>query len=356
MKLIKENRMESLSPLYVALKQYIRKQINEEELYESDPLISDVRRPSNDLSETRVYIKFKNDDALLSSFGIDDEDINFLGYINNSTYEFFDHYQMRDDWVEGYGPLTSLSSENEEMLKKILNYSMGKIVDLSDYKEREEIAKFMSDTFPDETDELISEYIYFANENYTDGARRFVDRELREYFERLRFKIFSEWDEVYTTVGNLFEMYSDVGKLKLDLYQLINEKIEKLTHREKPGGFWDDMYEYGGLGELPDDNYQREIEKILERLWEKIQESGSEEIFEKIRELTKKFAFNKWYVLPKNPVIKFKIDKVDPDTGQIILWLEHEDTRSTKRSFISYENFYNFLYHPELFDLKSLFH
>jgi len=355
LKLIKENRLEGLSSLYVALKQYIRKQINEEELYESDPLISDVRRPGNDLSETRVYIKFRNDDLLLSSFGIEDEDINFIGYINSSTYEFFDYYSVKDEWADGYGVLTSLSNENEEVLKKILNYSMGKKVDLTDYREREEIAKFMSDAFPDEVDDLMSEYIYFQNENYTDGARKYVDNELRQYFERLGFKIFSEWDEVYTTVGNLFEMYANIGKLKLDLQELLNERVENLTHREKPGGFWDDIYEYGGLGTLSDDNYQRDIEKILEGLWEKIQESGSEDTFEIIRELTKKFNFNKWYSLPKNDDINFKIDKVDPDTNKIILLLEHRITRSQKRSSISYENFHNFLYHPELFDLKSLF-
>ena len=63
-----------------------------------------------------------------------------------------------------------------------------------------------------------------------------------------------------------------------------------------------------------------------------------------------KFDLKKWYTLPKDNEIKFNITGFDREELKVLVTIQNLK-KGYNRLSLSEENFYNFLYQPQLFDL-----
>ena len=72
-----------------------------------------------------------------------------------------------------------------------------------------------------------------------------------------------------------------------------------------------------------------------------------------VNKISKKYEFDKWYDVPKDNSLSFAIKQIDRDDMKILVVIDKkgEGSRQVKTVKMSEENFYNFLYQPELFDL-----
>ena len=71
---------------------------------------------------------------------------------------------------------------------------------------------------------------------------------------------------------------------------------------------------------------------------------------EMVNLITKKYEFDKWYVVPKYKQIDFNIVRINPETNLIELKLKNHITRNQVKYQVNFEQLNLMLYHPELFD------
>jgi hypothetical protein len=98
------------------------------------------------------------------------------------------------------------------------------------------------------------------------------------------------------------------------------------------------------------------LDEILEEL-----DSDTEDITNSLGEflefrnrIVSKFKPNKWYELPKNKKINFRIEKFNRDDNKIGVRIQHP-SEGYRSIWLSEENFNNLLYQPELFKFGEVY-
>lgn len=350
-----EENNSPFSDFFKALRGFIKGKVSSYELENSDRFIYDVRYIGNNPGSAEILIDFKSGYDCLEFLGFDDDDSHFIRNVTSGYYEFFDYYSMKDDFKEGYGVFHNLNDENNELLKKIYVLSTGKKLDTTDrFGDREDIAKFFLSAFPKESEDLIDAYSDLRNEEAQSGAEGYIDRELTEYLQKLNMKFEDKYETVSISVAGIYKLISSIGDTSLftlDLEDFLKEIIKEFDNT-RPGRFYEDIYEYQGEGDIS--GFNRRVERIFEQILDDIEEEGGERL-EIVKKLSEDFEFDKRYTLPKDTTYTFKIIEVERVTNKIIMELTDHNKWNGKKVKVSYENFHNFLYHPELFDLSSIF-
>ena len=122
-------------------------------------------------------------------------------------------------------------------------------------------------------------------------------------------------------------------------------------------GYWaENSYEYDDKRyfntELFNDWVERKFNDILKSLENSAEEEGNpiSKFIEFRNRIINKFDLKKWYTLPKDNEIKFNITGFDREELKVLVTIQNLK-KGYNRLSLSEENFYNFLYQPQLFDL-----
>ena len=164
------------------------------------------------------------------------------------------------------------------------------------------------------------------------------------------FELTQKYDRVKTTVAN-FIMWSHLTKLtKIDAISLFNRIIDK-TNKSRIGGWYENTYEFRDDEYFDTESFNREIERQFENILEELEdeENPISEYLEFRKRILDKFPSDKWFDLPKNKTIKFKIESINRD--QTIKVRVGKNMVGDKVFNLTEEQFYQLLYQPQLFDL-----
>lgn len=340
---------ESVS-LLKTLRNYIRGNATKDDIEESDDFISKIVERGFP-GDTTIVIDFDNKSDFFEFFNVHDDDIWFAGAVNSpyDTYEFHERYSVREDFYEGYGIWYALEDKNKEKLEEISNIILpGHEFNLNDDNFKKELATKLEDLFREEFNNIIDDYTTERNHEMTITAKESIDGDIDSYLQDIGFKTDQRWHKIFTTVGDLIYLYqkNDGGNLGL------KDFLKKVIENSKTLGDWDEnRYEFQNDENFDKVSFNLEVEKNLDSIIEKLSpENINEKAFEMVKRIKSKFVFGRWYPLPKNKEVNFKIIGFDLQNQKIKLIIYTQNKENIKAS-ISEEGFNNLLYHPELFDI-----
>lgn len=336
------------------LKLYARGQASERDLLDSDDSIYRII-PNKIPGQSELIIEFPDDNVFFKALDLGEDDQWFLNAVTSyySDYEFMDSYTGEEDWKEGYIVYGFLNDENKKTLQKICSVVLPDLQvnfeELS-YEDKQKINKTLIDLFPDEIDAIITDYVVEVNSEATQVARDRTSKEINDALQDGGFELTQKYDRVKTTVAN-FIMWSHLTKLtKIDAISLFNRIIDK-TNKSRIGGWYENTYEFRDDDYFDTESFNREIERQFENILEELEdeENPISEYLEFRKRILDKFPSDKWFDLPKNKTIKFKIESINRD--QTIKVRVGKNMVGDKVFNLTEEQFYQLLYQPQLFDL-----
>lgn len=337
-------------PIVNLLKGYISGKDNSSQILSSD-IVSGFEKNENDRGESLIEFSFDGLDDFKKVIDLSDDDEWFLGMLDSSHYNDYDFYGMDADseWNEGY-MLDRFNDENTKLLREILKYILPEYAnaDLSDDEIRSNIAQTLNDMFEYEVDSIKSEYQSEMNRAAETGARNTVESELCDYFERYGIKKSSEncFNGYETTINNLIKLFEEHQPKK----NTIKSLLKTITEDDSVGGWSENSYEMIDWEAFDEEGFQREVERNLERIKDEIEENENfpqyKEVFDAI---TKNYEIQRWYNLPRNKDVSFRINGIDMDDLSISVTLNGKMGFS-KYILNSVDEFYSLLYNYKLFD------
>jgi hypothetical protein len=337
------------SDLYKTLRLYAKGQATNRDVLDSDNAIYQVFEATPP-GTSRLIIDFEEDDELFKVLDISEEDSWFLKAIMSSygSYEFMDSYQSEQDFKDGYIIYYDLNDENKEKLSDISSIILpNEIFDLSNEDFKVKLSKKLLDVFDSEMDYIISDWTGEKNIEIRTTAERDIDNEFNKAFESIGFKMNRSYDRLETTIGNMVMWYIRLQSEKLDAISLFKKIIE--DQGISIGGWSDNMYEYQDDENFDKVSFNNAVERQLDSILEKLEDNTSIKEYINLREkVLSKFSIDKWYKLPVNKEISFKIEGFDTDDLKIKVRLQHPEKGMVGRK-LSYDNFMSLLYQPELF-------
>ena len=355
-----ENEEESLT-FYKALRQYIKGNITDYELTGFDDMIKSVSHRSGHRGQASIIFDFDNDYKLFEILELDEDDGWFARVITGGEHgdgwDFIDYYQAEEDFKEGYTIFGELDDDNVEKMEDILLFLTGKKTDIrnNDNEDNAKIANLLITSFPDEMDDIVRDYRYERNYEMNAAAKESVISELNTFLENIGFNLHRDFDLISTTPGNLLMWYSRTGRKELNFEELFKLIIQQ-TNTSNLGGWYEDTYQFHNSDYFDKDGFNREVERQLDKILEKIESEdiNFEEFKNLISTVTKKYNIGRWYSLPKNEKYDFKIDGFDIQNMKIRIHARNKKSWRAKPLLLSLESFNNLLYTPELFDLSDL--
>ena len=337
------------------LREFTRGKIDRYDLQNSDESIS--VRPSNPLGMSDIIIGFEQDKDFFSLLDLSDDDIWFEGMVNSpyNDYDFMDYRQMVDDFMEGYH-FNYFNEENIERLRTISDMILPeKEFDLTSDDFTLPFANLLYELYESEFSDIIEDFTYKKNSEMQRVAQDSIDKDIESFLEDTGFEMYTKYDQISTTAANLLMWAARLGIKKANATTLVSEIINANNSRHRLGGWADDQYSF------QDDKYfdsegfnnyaENKLDEIIESLEEEMEQGGLSvgKFLTFKNNITSKFKPDRWYKLPKDPNINFKIDGFDREDMRVIVLITHP-TKGTKKLKLTEENFYNLLYHLELFD------
>ena len=331
------------------LREFTRGKASVKDLEESDSSILEVI-PADPLGQSKIIFDFNNDENFFKMLDLSEDDVWFLNVMNShySDYEFIDSYQVEEDFKEGYIIYGDMNDENVEKLKQISEVILpSKEFALNDETYRQELSAVLLDLFENETDYILSDYFVEKNREMLITARESINKELDEVIEKIGFNFKRKFDEIYTTPANLLMFAAKFGINKIDAMSLIKQLIEE-SSGSGLGGWSEDQYEYQDSDNFDNDSFNREVERQLDLILEKLEEDVNVvEFLEFRKKILSRYEMNKWFELPKDESIRFKLKNFDKDNMQIVVELLLPTGVITRK--FNEEQFNYLLYQPELF-------
>ena len=340
------------SDMFKKLRQFAKGQITEYKLELSDDLISDVVVNKNSLGDSKIIIKFDEDEDLFKMMDLSGDDTWFLNVIMSRDYDFKSSDQMWDDNKEGYGIFRWFNDENIEKLKTIASI----VLPTEEFSVNNEsylgkLYQVLDETFSNQLDRMNWEFIDEYNSKASEVARKEISEEIYNYLESKGFELVTRYDTISISIADLIYMYSIKGMRNVDLKTLLESELEP-GPKDRFGGWGEDYYEYEGkMDEVYLNNeFGEQLDKIISSLEDN--NENYKNYFELLDKITSKYKLNTWYQTPKDKNILFQIKKIDPSTLNIHVGLRKHGSNSwDKTHSFTEENFNKFLYQPELFDI-----
>ena len=355
-----EDGSEEEITLYKALRQYIKGDIGDYELTGFDNMIKSVSHRSGHRGQASIIFDFDNDEKLFEILELPEDDGWFARAVTSyhgDGWDFIDYYQAEEDFKEGYTIFGELDDDNVEKMEDIILFLTGKKTNIKDNESEEnaKIANLLITSFPDEIDDIIRDYRYERNDEMNTAAKESIISELNTFLENIGFNLHRDYDLISTTPANLLMWYSRTGRKELNFEELFKLIIEQ-TNTSNLGGWYEDTYQFHNSDYFDKDGFNREVERQLDKILEKIESEdiNFEEFKNLISTVTKKYNIGKWYELPKNKKYDFYIEGFDIQNMKIRIRARNKKSWRAKPLLLSLESFNNLLYVPELFDLSDL--
>jgi hypothetical protein len=334
--------------LYMQLHMFKRGIVSETQIKRADDLIYDIKK--NGI----ITLKFDNNNDYFKLFKnkLSNDDIFIMDQIFNSYYgsmEFFDSYRANEDWECGY----IVSTFNESNMDKVKEISMiiSPGIDFEDYAStpREDFSQKLNNFFPRIVEDIINEYSSSIDTAIKDYISNYIEKDICDAF--YNYGIYNSnycFYKYHTTVDNLIKLYDTFGEKSKPLVNLL-KKIADLTDIE--GNYWEEYIDATSSVNFDSDSFNNYVGRKLDDIIERLEEDS--EMFLSINEyknivkkLSKKYNFNRWYDLPKDKKIMFKITHIDPGTNKINFEVKNQN--GFYRNSLNLENFNLFLHHPEI--------
>ena len=174
---------------FIALRDYVKGKIDSYDLRDSDDLIYRVKENQQNRGQSEVVISFNNEEEFLKFLGLHEDDIWFYQSINShySDYEFMDSYSVKEDFENGWGLYFALDDENKKKLADISRIILPMKVNFDDEKFRNKLSEKLLINFKDDTEDILDDYQSERNIEMRNVARKYVEKELKEYLNKLDF-------------------------------------------------------------------------------------------------------------------------------------------------------------------------
>jgi hypothetical protein len=214
----------------------------------SDDAIHRIKE-NDPLGASEIIIDLNKESELFEMLDLSEDDIWFYNVVNSSysDYEYFDSYQIKEDFLQGYILYNDLNDKNIETIKKIAELIIpNEEFNIDDEDYRVKLSKTLYELFDNEIDYILGDYEVEKNREVSITVRESIDSELVNFFENLGFNFYSKHDMLSTTVGNLvmWARRLDVGKT--DLISLL-KAIFSYVNTGRLGGWYESQYEYQNI-------------------------------------------------------------------------------------------------------------
>jgi len=334
------------------LRDFVRGKVSSGDLEDSDDAILNVKE-GNPLGQSIITIDFGDDDKVYNAMDLSDDDIWFLNIINSyySDYDFMDSYQVESDFKDGYNVYGELDNENLEKIKQIASIIIpSKEYQLDNEEYRIELSGRLLNLFDREMDYILGDYHSEKENEMLTTAKEKISKEMEDYLESIGFSIKRPYDELNTTPANLLMWGVRLDIQKIDAISLFN-RIVQFNGTGRLGSWLENSYEYQDDKNFDSISFNRSTGRQLDQILEKLEsDSNINDFLEFRKRIESKYTMNRWYRLPKDENIKFKIFGFDRENMKVDVQIS-ASFRASKSFSLSEEGFQNLLYQPELFDI-----
>lgn len=358
--------------LYDALKKFVEGTSDDWDVRRSDDNVRIGKTNPNNLGKSLVTLSFQEEEFAKIFMDDNDRDNNNSYYFNvafsrwgYNGHVFVDPYYHGDEeWKYG-ACWYYFNEDNKKLFKSILKIVNPKFVDNleEDGKPEDDAFIFMINKYNNEIDVICYEYSDLYDEALVDGLREYILNKTCDKFSQFGIYEKNCAHNYYTTVSLLLSLWkmtqTDEDENVLDLLHNLAVQNDLIIDED----LWDDYYAYFDDKNFNSESFNLTVERQLEKIKEKVEEELEEgtlkeniRIHDQISKLN--YKFGQWYTLPEkkyfnkstNKKERFKLENII--AGKIVL-LRTNPTEGMINSTMTLEEFFNYLYHPELFESKK---
>jgi hypothetical protein len=334
------------------LVKFVKDEISSFKLEDSDPFIKDVWTKSKK-GQSLIEFDITLED-FFESLDVNSDDLWFINIIQSSysDFTFQDQSNTEEDFREGYGGFYSFLDEDNMKILEKLSVIFLPGVDVN-FNDRDYLIKFnegIITLFPSETQTIIWEYWSEEESMRMQAAREHVDANFFGKLKEYGFSVDTNYDKVYGKIANLI-YYCKLLRYKGDLKGLF-DKLIGIVSGKIDTNFYEDYYQYYDESLFDRKSYNSSVYYQLSKIEDKINEDGNkiQEFAELIKRIRKISPTNTRYKVPKDKTLSYMVTDFNYD--DFTIKVEIRSDKGFTNKWFSEENFYNFLYHPELFDLE----
>ena len=323
-----------------------------------DPLITSYNRDNEDNVTLNLDFNGRDNDYFdLFEWNEGDGDRMYLD-ISLSSYgtgEIFDSYYAEEEWKEGY----LFSNFDDEQMKRLQTYM--KIINpklyectlsLKEYGNddcRIKVSEFLSKTFENAVDNIISEYTYDMNADTEQGIREYLERDYSNMFAEYGLPMTGTFYKKTVKLDDLIKTYQKYNpKFNIGIYGLLR-RIINLENIDPPS-IADNVYEFR-TGNYEYSSTNSAIEKLLDTMEETINESENitgnyVDHYDFIKKLG---GFDEWFVMPGDDRYNLKISDLDMEDDRVTFAINTVGKGDMKKMRLPFEKFKDFIYNLQLF-------
>jgi hypothetical protein len=353
-----ETQQEDTNTL-MALRDFVRGKITKDDLYDIDDTIEDIS-VRNPLGQTILTIKFDDSDEVGDMLGLADDDLWFYKILfSYDGYDFMDSYQVKDDFLQGYGVWDDINDENREKLKEIGEVVVpDKPFQLDSDEYRIQLNELLLELFNSEMDWILGDYQTEKDYEMNKTAKEHITKEFNDVLESFGIEIVDDYDMDEFEIS-IADLYSNA--LQSNLFnENAKEMLANLIKKRSPdmGGWYENHYEYLDMDNFDSKSYNQTVERQLDKIIEKLGEGSVTDVNKYIdlrNTILKRYKQGVWYNLPRDPETKFRVYSFDSEELKVIVQVIPNGKTPIKTIKLSEENFNNFLHQNSLFDFEDTY-
>jgi hypothetical protein len=337
-----------------ALRMYARGKISAYELQGFIPELKRIEKSSSNIrGEDKLILEFDgSEDNFFDMFNLSDDDEWLAKAVESGYYEHQDSSSEHSNWEDGYTQLDGLDKENLEKLDIISKKLVGKPFKNLERGEKSmrEFLEKMETMFQRQYNNIVDYFNFESNNQVRDALSEVINRDINSIVGKYGFSLVSGYEIFKTTVVNLINLYANSRKQRHDLKSLLKDITQLDDHGM--GSWGDDTYYYADDSKMDWESINRnvgwELDKILDKLEE---EGGLNEFVGFYDRVTSKFSPERWYRVPKNPALTFKIEDFDSEKMKVNVMIFNDLSNRKIRYSFTEEGLTNFLVQHELFPI-----
>jgi len=318
-----------------------------------DPIIDEIKFNERNPSNSKVVIKFEDDEIFLDTIGVEDSDdiYNYRVFTGHYSGRDYDTYSEDDRWKQGEFIQDRFNDENQAKALKIAKfYENG--IEPNDYGK---MASILNNGFESIVDDLIFEYVSKWQDCINDVVKDIILGEIAKPFDRFGIKEIHRGYRFETTVGVLLHWYNDVENEKFTLSELLNKLM--ILYDKKNRGYWGELEYEVDCVDWDDNAMQEYYSKSLDTMLETVEEDErfiNINKYNEIRDIVEKKYGYEWVKTKKDPNISFIILNVQPETNKVLVNVYNEKNSRYHQRLLDIDGLYQLDNQPELFNERRI--
>jgi len=353
--------------LYEALIEFRNKQISSYDVEMADEygIINISRINEKNIGKSLVILKFTEEEYRDLFLGDkesyergNNESLIDACESRYSSNVFTDYYWGEEETQQGY-TFHYFNEENINLLRKILKILNPPLANFDLGTRTEEVGEFFWNNFKDNMEDIASEFTNYYDEALKVGLLEYVNQKLYNKFTNFGIIEKTPGMSYLTTLDFLISFWDrtqsnhDLGIIEV-LKKFVNDNNLELDE-----DLHEDYYAYYDSKNFDEESFNRTVERTLERIYEKITEDMTSEDIEKMKRFHQileklNIKIDSWTFFPKQKTFgepsqkQFKVIRFED--GLVYIHVSDSQNHYPGNGVkVQLEDFYDFLYHPELF-------